>query len=260
MKPLPVGGLRMSTGLVVRVAADRVGEMAAVLTVRAQARAIREALAVDVALTTVQLERRGWLAGLDGAGVVVRDLAVRVKAAHPGGERALTFVTLTARPIDDRALVHYAMLGEMRCLLPQLRPRVPDAPVGEGWAWRVVTDRREGAQVDAEVRCGGAARAVEDWAVEMDTGYPVRRVEEKLRRIGQEYRRLLWPMSVAGRMERVRDIIRTEDDAGRLGLLEQVVIRHVDISSDGNPYARFPVNRNHKPVTLHYSTRSAGLD
>lgn len=223
------------------------------LTRRAQARAIREALRIDEVLTSVQLERRGWIEGLPLARVYARDLSVRVKAAHPTGDRHLTFLTRTGQMLDDRTLVHRALLAEMRHLLPDLRVKVP-LPVGEHWRWKVLSDQGKDGN-DAEIVQLGHVRGTLDWAVEADTGYPVARVIRKVQGIGATYDRLLWAVSVPGRVERTLDMVQDLDGRGQLGCLRDVVVRHVDISAVDDPYQRWPVNKNYKPLERHYRTR-----
>lgn len=220
-----------------------------------------EYLTITQTMTTVQLRREGLMPARGDLALPRCTYTVATRATQQASQRDLTFVALDGeilRRHTPAGLGHLAGLAEA-----WLRLGDDDVLQATGLShdhcWRLVQpgERRQGrrrAQLlghlpDAELLA--PAGYGDDWAVEMDAGYPRGRKVEKLRAFAQlGYRHLLWVTSVHGLVRPIVGLMqRLHDDGGLPGVVSGAAL-FADYWSERDPYR--PDRRCHtKRVFVH---------
>jgi len=212
---------------------------------------LRLLLAVDQVVTTAQLERWGLLNAATWLDLPRVTRTCRTRVTQSESDLDLTFVALEPAVLAQapRELMHLCGLAEARrgrVLLP-----------GERWQHVHLKGRRKAHQPDAEiVQLLDPARR-SDWSVELDTGYAVGRIAQKMEAACEAgYTRILWATTIHGRTRSVLDQATRLQRQGHLPDLVRIETQFVNFWSSGDPYLDRP--RCHKPVALSRAFTAAG--
>ncbi|MFB9995119.1 hypothetical protein ACFFLM_24520 [Deinococcus oregonensis] len=206
---------------------------------------MRTLLAIDRAVTTVQLRRWGLLDAATWLRLPQVTYTVRTRTTQRASGVDLTFVCADADTAGQasRELMHYAGLAEVR--------QQYDLSKRPGLRWRHIDERRTESKADAEI-LGPPGDLRPDTVVEFDAGYSTQIVQIKLEAFAVGgYTGMIWATSSLGRARNIhRQFTALEDK----GLLQTADIIYVNFWDDGDPYVLSP--RNHKAVKLTWSARA----
>ncbi|GGO33891.1 hypothetical protein GCM10008949_33830 [Deinococcus humi] len=208
---------------------------------------MREILGVTQVMTTVQLRRHDLMPLSRPLTLPQRTYTVATRSTQQASQVDLTFVAL-----DESILSRHtpAELGHLAGLAEAwLRVGDPNILQVTGLTqhheWRLVQpeERQQGSR-DAG-RSGHLPDAAilspvgpgDDWAVEMDAGYPRNRKIEKMMGFAQQgYRHIVWVTSVHGLVRPiVREMQRMRDDDELPGVVSGAAL-FVDYWSERDPY------------------------
>lgn len=208
---------------------------------------LREWLAVTETMTTVQIQRLGLMPARGPLTLPHCTYTVATRTTQQTSQRDLTFVALdtaTLRRHTPAELGHLAGLAEAQWHL--LDYQITGVlGLTRDHQWRLVTpaERRQGNRrqhrpghlPDAEIN--SPPGALDDWAVEMDAGYPRTRKFEKMQGFAQQgYRHILWVTSVHGLVRPVVAQMQALHDAGELPGVVSGAALFVDYWSTRDPY------------------------
>ncbi|WP_331823443.1 hypothetical protein [Deinococcus sp. YIM 134068] len=203
---------------------------------------LREMLAIDRTLTTVQLERLDLLTTAQQMGLVTVDRTCRTRVTQPGSQTELRFVVAdpSYQSLPSSTLMHWAGVAETR------------GHIGEAYGpllqLNTLTGRERRHLPDAEIHVPDG-RVV---AVEFDAGYPREVIAAKLRAASNAgYSGLIWGTSVRARAATVPLFAR--EMRNELPGLQSIHGIYIDFWSPGKPYAarRYSQRKDKYTVTLH---------
>lgn len=205
---------------------------------------VRELFREHRVVTTVQLHRAGLLRAADLMDLPRVDLDVRTQAHQATSLTGLTFVAADERWLRQppRELLHYALLAEARKETKHGTDR-------KGMQWEYLDLKgRSGAGTWPDAQLRSPEGRDHDVSVEVDTGYPPARCEQKIRAAAEAgYGRIFWATSVHGRVEKVAARLEKWHRSGELGHVRSALVFYVNVhTQDRDPYVKRP--RVHKPL------------
>ena len=209
-----------------------------------QKRELRQLLSIDRTLTTVQLNRRGLLNAAEALELPNIVLTSRTRVTQSHSDVDLTYVAWDDAALNrpERELKHDAGLAETRFRHPEL--------TGGTWKHLGARKRVKGQLPDAEY-CLHGDRPENDWAIEMDAGYPPQKIEDKIIAADQAgYGRYIWATTVRARTSSVGELIQNLDRSHQLVSLKSIEVCFVDFWSVGDPYVQS--RRSNKQVSRTY--------
>jgi hypothetical protein len=209
-----------------------------------QKRELQQLFAIDRTLTTVQLNRRGLLGAAKALELPSIVLTSRTRTTQSHSDIDLTYVAWDAAALhrSERELKHDAGLAETRFLHPEL--------TGGTWKHLGAQDRVKGRLPDAEY-CLHGGRPENDWAIEVDAGYPLKPIEAKILAADQAgYGRYIWATTIRARPDSMGDLIWKLDGSQQLVSLQRIEVCFVNFWSPGNPYVQS--RRTNKQLSRTY--------
>lgn len=218
---------------------------------------VRDFFRVHRVVTAVQVERWGWRGAGERLGLHGVTLTCRPRRIQASSDCEVRFVAAQARWLrqPERELLHHAALAEAYVLALQLPVGVMGTLDPGGWRYLSRKGSEGGVLADAEWWGPGGDRT-QDWAVEVDVGYPVEKIREKLRGFAAGgYRRVLWASTIHSRTVKVQGVAEWLCDRELLGGLERLVTLYVDVSRPGDPYAARPRCHKRNVVVRDFSGR-----
>lgn len=203
---------------------------------------LREMLAIDRTLTTVQLERLDLLTTAQQMGLVTVDRTCRTRVTQPGSQTELRFVVAdpSYQSLPSSTLMHWAGVAEVRG-----RMREAYRPLLQ---LNTLTGRERRHLPDAEVHLPDGKVV----AVEFDAGYSREVIAAKLRAASNAgYSAVIWGTSVRLRAEKVT--LTAQEMRDELTGLGSIAGMHVDFWSPGQPYSarRYSQRKDKYTLTLH---------